>query len=1171
MSKVLTYHNLTHGEHWFKADPYGKREIEAIKDPEGGKAKQSPTSIPSPFAQMDLVRNAFANLSQMKDLKGTNIDFRLVSDCLDIGELFFNFNRFSERLSIRAWSKEEDLGKLKRKDERGKPINVPHNRLAEALELFLEQDADAYNFKDFEKLYILEMNHRVIGSTSPSTLFFASPNDLSWINIQMPNNNRLFDNNFKHLHERDEEFQVFMFAFSKAMEQFGRKFRVINDYLERNLNIIERKTPALYDQIRRMDRRSWYDDSLYETLGAGSGNDKVCILTFPLQKKKAFDGVAKSDFTIHSSKFRGNKKPLVLKRGHDGTDRYGKPMKYFNHAYDRKTVIPYYYDDKTPIKERELPGLAGVKYPHLVVSDFLEPSLVRLVYPIQKDKYFSGNLASYAKGNDGQPIEKDYLLPIKKNFFEYFDADFLRQTTKGGKEVFKMEHLAGGSVKVTLRIPVEGGDIAFERTYAPSIDEHSLPRPDLDTNRGVVVELQFGVTIFPFVRWDDPAVVPHYRVMLVDRDVYAHTRNNEYDLAFLKNDQMDGQDSYVAKKIRGDKLKGAPATTQIYIVERNFDFVQVKSVLGNGIILPLWRKGIQGSTAFRFAIDFGTTNTHIEYNTDGNIAPQPFEITELEVQMGTFHDPGIAERDVSLSGTRATLLLEIPNQIFPNRIGETYEHSFPQRTALAETDPLNFGIATFALADFNIPFIYEKKQMPNSTKPHTNLKWSNYTLSTEAERRVRAFFEQLLLMIRTKVMLNSGNLEKTTLLWFYPSSMSPRRVATLETLIQQLFQSYFNSKHEPQRLSESIAPFYWYKESHKTVASEKPVVSIDIGGGTTDVVVYQNNRPQLLTSFRFAANTIFGDGYGDVAVRTNGFVQRYEGRMLQLMEDHNLQDLKGAYKGIRAREKSEDIVALFISMENNKKIRELAKNTPKTFTQLLERDDDMRIVFLVFFISIVYHVAKLLSSKNIDMPRYLTFSGNGSKSLNAISRKRGPLEKLARLVIEKIYNKPYDGDGLNVVRETDKPKEVTCKGGLLIKEKQLDFDAIAGIKMTLIGTGDGNVSDKEKPVTYRELENNKVLLDKVEQEAKTFIDFFFELNKSFNFQDDLGIPAQKLAFYKKELKMDIRTYLLEGLNQRKNDQSDLDRALDETLFFYPLIGSLNHLAYKIAEEFPAES
>ena len=44
-------------------------------------------------------------------------------------------------------------------------------------------------------------------------------------------------------------------------------------------------------------------------------------------------------------------------------------------------------------KKRWLPGV-NLQYPYLTVSDFLEPYLIRLVYPINKEKFFDGNLVT---------------------------------------------------------------------------------------------------------------------------------------------------------------------------------------------------------------------------------------------------------------------------------------------------------------------------------------------------------------------------------------------------------------------------------------------------------------------------------------------------------------------------------------------------------------------------------------------------------------------------------------------------------------------------------------------------------------------------------------------------------------------------------------------------------
>ena len=180
-----------------------------------------PTSVPSPFAQMDLVLTAFRNASQKRDLhKIRHVDFKLISDSLDIGEIFFNFDRFvNEKRGnvITVWDKNAQLNQLLTSS------NTRHKRLGEVLKLYLEQDAVAYNFDDFHKLNIIKIDHRVVGGTSPATLFFASPNDLSFVNITMANGDKLLDNKYCHLYDREPDFQKYMYALRKAMPNFQQK------------------------------------------------------------------------------------------------------------------------------------------------------------------------------------------------------------------------------------------------------------------------------------------------------------------------------------------------------------------------------------------------------------------------------------------------------------------------------------------------------------------------------------------------------------------------------------------------------------------------------------------------------------------------------------------------------------------------------------------------------------------------------------------------------------------------------------------------------------------------------------------------------------------------------------------------------------------------------------
>ena len=165
----------------------------------------------------------------------------------------------------------------------------------------------------------------------------------------------------------------------------------------------------------------------------------------------------------------------------------------------------------------------------------------------------------------------------------------------------------------------------------------------------------------------------------------------------------------------------------------------------------------------------------------------------------------------------------------------------------------------------------------------TNLKWSNYVQEDVDIKRVYSFLETLIMMIKAKVLLNNGNLNKTQLTWFYPASMLPARQRELKRMWHDLATKHFSEELKPRQISESIAPFYFYKNKPDVVSLSKPVISIDIGGGTSDVVFFIKGEPLHLSSFRFAANSLFGDGYtnGDIE---NGFVRMYRKKIKSILD-----------------------------------------------------------------------------------------------------------------------------------------------------------------------------------------------------------------------------------------------------------------------------------------------
>ena len=93
MSKIFSYNKKTTGEGWVSLNSqYNADEIDMIADPNGGLSQKPRTAIPSPFAQMDLVKNAFKRLSMHRNLQGEAMDEKLVANALDVAQLFFNYS-----------------------------------------------------------------------------------------------------------------------------------------------------------------------------------------------------------------------------------------------------------------------------------------------------------------------------------------------------------------------------------------------------------------------------------------------------------------------------------------------------------------------------------------------------------------------------------------------------------------------------------------------------------------------------------------------------------------------------------------------------------------------------------------------------------------------------------------------------------------------------------------------------------------------------------------------------------------------------------------------------------------------------------------------------------------------------------------------------------------------
>ena len=1140
MAKILGLNKTnTESGHWFggngEAYSHNNDVIESITDPNKGTGITQPTAIPSPFARIDLTKNAFRKICDTKNLKAqdnkaTIDDEKLVSDALDLAELLFNQDLIQKALSISYWDKNLEITKLSNGSKE-------HKRIAEALQLYLSQDATVYNFDIFDGMHIIKYNGQVIGGTSPSTLFFSSGNDLSSLQIKLTTNDILFDNLYNPLYNRDPEFQKYFYALFYQDPVLQARMKEMHQYLINSLNFLKNKDAVLANEIRFITENPCTYTNDYLPMAMSNAGDNMCVFKGVEIRKQngasaAEDINTNSDFRINSSKKINGNTPLVLATG-NAYDTW----KYVKGTWDANTKVPVNNGD---IKNRILPD-TQIEYPFLGVNDFLEESIIQLPAPLNKKMYFSGNV--------DPKLEKDFLLPLKPLFFEYFDVKDL-EGASGPK--IKIEG-ASYDIIVTLEIPVKANSyVIFTKKYKKAKqgkdEDNALAGvTKVSENSGSIYPAVFSLAIFPHFQLPVNLNIENYfRVQLID----DASENNGLDL----NLSFYQGSSVISPRIERNREDDKNIlVTKHYALNENFDYIRINSEDGTkkGIAIPIWSNTNNQNKEFTFAIDFGTTNTHIEYKV-GDEGTKAFTIGNDKKHVGFLLDTTMSD------GASPTIFTYLEDEFIPETIGgdkttstgyKGSYYSFPTRTAICKSE--NTASSGESIVDLNIAFPYFKRSNITS-KVEPNLKWSS---NPKAQQNIIAYFESIIILIRNKVLLEGGDLERTKIIWFYPSSMIEGRIDAMKNDWNTLYNRFINKNAniETTAISESIAPFYYYFKTRAITGNTKPVVTIDIGGGTSDVVVFQDNKPLFHTSFMFAANSIFGDGYAEELSHEAskiGFRNRYLETIKDTLKNNSL---FSPILGQLEKKSSSELNAFLFSISGNKDLN-------FSYNNLISRDETVKIVFIYFYVAQLYHIAQLFKRKNITKPKDILYSGNGSKLLNIISTNNDRLSEIANIVFDVVLGKDTENYSVSIKIEKEIPKELTCKGGLLIPTENIITKAELK-KIECIQTE----SSKDE-ITLNNIESFKSneIKDNI-----TFNTVFIKIAEDNDFEEKFNIPNDAFNLFKEELKdtSALGDNLNAGINAhiRQFNSINRDRRLTETMFFYPIVCTIQNAINKLCE------
>ena len=360
-------------------------------------------------------------------------------------------------------------------------------------------------------------------------------------------------------------------------------------------------------------------------------------------------------------------------------------------------------------------------------------------------------------------------------------------------------------------------------------------------------------------------------------------------------------------------------------------------------------------------------------------------------------------------------------------------------------------------------------------------------------------------------------------------------------------------------MPESSAPFLYYRAHHPGLS-----LSIDIGGGSSDIALFKNGSitPEFITSFKFAGNSIFGDGYAESTYErnsdSNGFVQFYKDSVLESIQGDQVLEEYLSTIVLNSTKKSADFCDRLFKLEES--------NNPRfNFTRELQLNPRLKLPFFLFYSSMAFYAGNLFKRSGIDsLPQNILFSGSASKTIRILCPENNDsLKKLFEFIFEKLTNLKVP-NAFTVLLSSN-PKEITCKGALLSGlETSVSNDTnIYWIGGDLMNNELGDVINESGARTilaYQDLLSNKQFKNDILESIRSYYHLLDEFVALYDINKFFGIDLDAYYKFQEIRENNLLDFLEYGIiaNNKKGES-----VIEETMFFKPLIGILNTLAFEL--------
>lgn len=459
------------------------------------------------------------------------------------------------------------------------------------------------------------------------------------------------------------------------------------------------------------------------------------------------------------------------------------------------------------------------------------------------DSFFTDKICLIGAKNDSFPgalqnikivyqRECNVLLPIKKELLNYLTPEYIIRN-------FRISVVNNKDIKVELDLPLSGFNADGKQLTISKIYEQ---KDNVEDFKKDIIELELPlIQIWPnFIPHDPKNWQAYY-------SYYDNLVGNTFEAEPLWDDAEDIKMHYNGGfEVRISKGKKFP---EGYVCKTNFETnidVRTEEI---GLILLKKPEPLQSSTVkeCKIGIDFGTTNTVAYCSYD-----RP-EIMKLR-----------------------NMLFEVTDYDSPLKKAELRRHFF---TVAEQPNGNNISIRTLfnandEVAEFNgnlnqpiFPgVIYYLDGMDNIKEDEDkinilqgkDMKWTEY----KGKDNMKNFLLHLCLQCTAEAIVNGASSIK----WYYsyPGAFSRTKKSDLkkcwEKIIDVLKSTSSTIRDTPinQTESASMALFFANDSDSKAPIRNRGIVCLDIGGGSTDIAIWQGNEnePKGKCSLKFAGNDI---------------------------------------------------------------------------------------------------------------------------------------------------------------------------------------------------------------------------------------------------------------------------------------------------------------------------